>query len=142
MDDNLKVTEIRIVVEGGSLDSIRDKESLEAGVAMTQGSSRTIHVTEAVGKGVTYDLIGKLVTATGLIRRTVVEIMKGIKSETFHLYRLNPEEFIIKAGMIDYQRLQGACRYPVYQVRETERQVLYRHLHREHAAWQVGHQRH
>ena len=28
LDDNLKVTEIRIVVEGGSLDNVRDKESL------------------------------------------------------------------------------------------------------------------
>ena len=100
LDDNLKVTEIRIVVEGGSLDSIRDKESLEAGVAMIQGNSRTIHVTEAVGKGVTYDLIGKLVTATGLTRKTIVEILKGIKPETFYKFKMNPEEFIIKAGLI------------------------------------------
>ena len=54
LDNNLKVTEIRIVVEGGSLDNVRDKESLEAGVAMTQRNTRTIHVTEAIGKGVTY----------------------------------------------------------------------------------------
>ena len=100
LDDNLKVTEIRIVVEGGSLDNVRDKESLEAGVAMTQGNTRTIHVTEAIGKGVTYDLIGKLVTATGLTRKTIVEILKGIKPTTFHLFKLNPEEFIIKTGLI------------------------------------------
>ena len=100
LDDNLKVTEIRIVVEGGSLDNVRDKESLEAGVAMTQGNTRTIHVTEAIGKGVSYDLIGKLVTATGLTRKTIVEILKGIKPATFHLFKLNPEEFIVKAGLI------------------------------------------
>lgn len=100
LDDNLKVTEIRIVVEGGSLDNVRDKESLEAGVAMTQGNTRTIHVTEAIGKRVTYDLIGKLVTATGLTRKTIVEILKGIKPANFHLFKMNPEEFIIKAGLI------------------------------------------
>ena len=100
LDDNLKVTEIRIVVEGGSLESVRDKESLEAGVAMTQGKTRSIHVTEAVGRGVTYDLIGKLVTATGLTRKTIVEILKGIQPTTFQLFKLNPEEFIIKAGLI------------------------------------------
>lgn len=100
LNDNLKVTEIRIVVEGGSLDSVHDKESLEAGVAMTQGNTRTIHVTEAIGKGVTYDLIGKLVSATGLTRKTIVEILKGIKPATFHLFKLNPEEFIIKTGLI------------------------------------------
>ena len=100
LDDNLKVTEIRIVVEGGSLDNVRDKESLEAGVAMTQGNTRTIHLTEAIGKRVTYDLIGKLVTTTGLTRKTIVDILKGIKPATFHLFKLNPEEFIIKAGLI------------------------------------------
>jgi type III restriction enzyme len=100
LDDNLKVTEIRIVIDQGSLDSVRDKESLEAGVAMTQGNTRTIRVTEAVGKGVSYDLIGKLVTATGLTRRTIVEILKGIKPATFQLFKLNPEEFIIKTGLI------------------------------------------
>lgn len=100
LDEKLRVTEIRIVVEGGSMDEIRDKESLEAGVAMTQGKCRTIHVTEAVGKEVTYDLIGQLVTATGLTRKTIVEILKGIKPETFSMFKMNPEEFIIKTGLI------------------------------------------
>lgn len=100
LDEKLRVTEIRIVVEGGSMDEIRDKESLEAGVAMNQGDVRTIHVTEAVGKEVTYDLIGQLVTATGLTRKTIVEILKGIKPETFSMFKMNPEEFIIKTGLI------------------------------------------
>lgn len=100
VDDLLKVTEIRIVVEGGSMENIRDKESLEAGVAMTQGNIRTIHLTEAVGKGVTYDLIGQLVSATGLTRKTIVEILKGIKPATFSMFNMNPEEFIIKTARI------------------------------------------
>lgn len=100
VDDLLKVTEIRIVVEGGSMENIHDKESLEAGVAMTQGNIRTIHLTEAVGKGVTYDLIGQLVSATGLTRKTIVEILKGIKPATFSMFMMNPEEFIIKTARI------------------------------------------
>ena len=100
VDDLLKVTEIRIVVEGGSMEKIRDKESLEAGVAMTQGNIRTIHLTEAVGKGVTYDLIGQLVSATGLTRKTIVEILKGIKPATFSMFKMNPEEFIMKTARI------------------------------------------
>lgn len=100
VDDLLKVTEIRIVVEGGSMENIHDKESLEAGVAMTQGNIRTIHLTEAVGKGVTYDLIGQLVSATGLTRKTIVEILKGIKPASFSMFKMNPEEFIIKTARI------------------------------------------
>ena len=100
IDEKLNVTEIRIVVEGGSMDDIRDRESLEAGVAMTQGNTRTICVTEAVGNSVTYDLIGQLVTATGLTRKTIVEILKGIRPSTFYMFKMNPEEFIIKAALI------------------------------------------
>lgn len=100
LDDKLKVTEIRIVVEGGSLNNVRDKEALQAGVAMTQGNTRTIHVTEAIGRGVAYDLIGKLVSATGLTRKTIVAILKGIQPSTFSMFKMNPEEFIIKAGLI------------------------------------------
>ena len=88
------------MVERGTLDNVRDKKSLETGVAMTQINTRTIRVTEAVGKGVTYDLIGKLVTSTCLTHKTIVEILKGIKPETFYLFKMNLEEFIIKAGLI------------------------------------------
>ena len=100
IDERLKVTEICIVVEDGSMDSIRDRESLEAGAAMTLGAIRTVRVTEAVGNGVTYDLVGRLVSATGLTRKTIVEILKGIQSSTFCMFKMNPEEFIIKAARI------------------------------------------
>ena len=56
IDKHLSVTEIRIVIEGGSLENIRDKESLQSGVAMTAGKTRTIRVSETVGNSVRYDL--------------------------------------------------------------------------------------
>ncbi len=100
IDKYLNVTEIRIVVEGGSLENIRDKQSLQAGVAMTTAKTRTIHVTEAIGNSVRYDLIGDLVNATGLTRKTIVKILKGIKPVTFAQFKMNPEEFITKTGNI------------------------------------------
>ena len=100
LDKHLNVTEIRIVVESGSMGGIRDREELEAGTAMSAAKVRTIHVKEAVGSGVTYDLVGELVQTTGLTRRTIVAILQGIKPTTFHQFKLNPEEFIIKAGRI------------------------------------------
>lgn len=100
IDDNLSVTEIRIVVGSGTLESIRDKESLQAGTAMTAGKVRTIHVNEAVGDNVKYDLVGRLVESSGLTRKAIVEILTGIKPGTFHQFKLNPEEFIIKVGKI------------------------------------------
>lgn len=47
-----------------------------------------------------YDLIGRLVAATGLTRKTIVAILKGIKPTTFHQFKMNPEEFIRKVGNI------------------------------------------
>ncbi|MCD8296344.1 MAG: restriction endonuclease subunit R, partial [Prevotella sp.] len=100
IDKNLKVTEIRIVVEHGGLENIRDREALQAGVAMSHGQSRTIKVTEAIGSSVRYDLIGDLVNATGLTRKTIVEILKGIKPASFAQFKMNPEEFVIKTANI------------------------------------------
>lgn len=100
IDKHLSVTEIRLVVGEGRMDNIRDKESLEAVTAMVQDIARTYHVRETVGAGVAYDLIGRLVAATGLTRKTIVAILKGIKPTTFHQFKMNPEEFIRKVGNI------------------------------------------
>lgn len=100
LDKHLNVTEIRIMVQSGGMEGIRDREELEAGTAMSAAKVRTIHVTETVGGHVTYDLVGELVQATGLTRRTIVTVLQGIKPVTFHQFKLNPEEFIIKAGRI------------------------------------------
>ena len=100
IDNSLSVTEIRIVVESGGMDKIRDKESLEAGTAMQQGKTKTVNVKETVSGGVTYDLVGELVQRTGLTRRTIVNILKGIREDKFMQFKMNPEEFIIKTSRI------------------------------------------
>ena len=121
IDKKLSVTEIRIIVEGGKLDSIADKQQLESASAMTQGKTRTIHVKEAVGGNVTYDLIGKLVESTGLTRRTIVRILQGIQPATFLQFRLNPEEFIIKVGrLINDCKATAVIEHIVYQKRGGE----------------------
>lgn len=100
IDKHLNVTEIRIVVEGGAMEKIDDKEALEAATAMEAGKVRTIRVAEAVGDNVSYDLVGELVQTTGLTRRTIVAILKGLRPTTFYQFKKNPEEFIIKTSRI------------------------------------------
>ena len=100
IDKHLNVTEIRIVVESGGMNKIKDKESLEAGEAMKQGTTKTVNVKEAVSSGVKYDLVGELVQRTGLTRRTIVNILKGIREDKFMQFQINPEEFIIKVSRI------------------------------------------
>lgn len=100
LDKSLRVTEIKVVISTGSLEEIDSKQQLEDGTAMKQGKSGTVQVHESVG-GVRYDLIGQLVSRTGLTRKTIVAILKGIKPlKTFHQFRLNPEEFIMKSARI------------------------------------------
>ena len=100
LDAHLKVTEINIHVVEGTMDEIKSKKQLEAGMAMTVREADTHKVLELVGENVRYDLIGKLVEDTGLTRKAIVTILKKISPKTFNMFKANPEEFIIKAGNI------------------------------------------
>lgn len=100
IDLYLNVTEIHIQVTTGAMEQIRDREALETASAMTQGKTIRKSVHEAVSKSVKYDLIGDLVKETGLTRSTIIRILKGISPGKFLLFRVNPEEFIIKVASI------------------------------------------
>lgn len=49
---------------------------------------------------VKYDLIGKLVTATGLTRATIAAILQGMAPIKFAMFKVNPEDFIVKAARL------------------------------------------
>ena len=100
IDLHLNVTEIHIQVTTGAMEQIRDREALETASAMTQGKTIRKSVHEAVSKSVKYDLVGDLVRETGLTRSTIIQILKGISPGKFLLFRVNPEEFIIKVASI------------------------------------------
>ena len=100
LNDSLHVTAIHIAITSGTLENILSKEELKAGKAMLMGTTRNVKVNEAVASGIRYDLIGELVQRTGLKRSTIATILKGVRAETFGMYRKNPEEFIIRAGNI------------------------------------------
>lgn len=99
LDSSLSVTQIHITISTGKLEEIKGKTQLESGTAMNQGKSRTVTEDEPVGD-VRYDLIGQLVARTGLTRKTIVKILKGIDVNKFNLFKSNPEEFIMKAARI------------------------------------------
>ncbi len=100
LDNHLKVSDIQLRVVSGTLNRIGSKQQLEQGAAMNVTDSQTISVHEEIGNEVRYDLIGKLVENTGLTRLAVVTILKKIAWKTFEQFKLNPEEFIIKASNI------------------------------------------
>ena len=115
LNHSLHVTRMRIAITTGALTDIRSKEELEAGKAMNVGNTQSITVKEAVASGVCYDLVGELVQRTGLKRSSIVEILRGIKAETFGMFRINPEEFIIRAGnIINEQKAMAVIKQIVY----------------------------
>jgi len=100
LNAHLHVAEISINVVSGTLSKIGSKTQLEAGNAMKITGSETKSVHELVGANVKYDLIGKLVEDTQLTRRAIVMILQKINRSTFDQFKVNPEDFIIKAGNI------------------------------------------
>lgn len=100
LDNHLRVSEINIQVTTGTLNEIKNKQEFTEGTAMKVTGTDTHAVKELVNENVKYDLIGKLVEATGLTRRVIVTILQKISPSTFYKFRANPEEFIIKAGNI------------------------------------------
>lgn len=116
IDKNLTVTKIRLVVEQGAMNKIESKEALLQGTAMEAVTSENLKVNESVSGNVRYDLIGKLVNATGLTRRTIVAILKGIRPDTFYQFKVNPEEFIRKVGnIINDEKAMAVVQQIVYE---------------------------
>lgn len=64
---------------------------------------------------VKYDLVGKLVDETGLTRKAIVEILKGIQKPVFDQFKYNPEEFIIQsANLINDQKATAIIQHITY----------------------------
>lgn len=101
LDKFLQVPPVRYVVREGEMGEIDSKDSLLAGMAFGETHHDETHTIRlAASKHIKYDLIGKLVTETGLTRKDIVAILKGISQKTFLMFRNNPETFILRAAQI------------------------------------------
>lgn len=102
LDAHLHVSKVEIRVVEGTMNDIKSREQLLQGNAMKVKEDGSFYgkVNETVGASVKYDLIGKLVEDTQLTRHAIVAILQKISPATFNQFKLNPEEFIIKAGNI------------------------------------------
>lgn len=98
--EKLFVNPVTISVVTGTMDSIKSKEQLKKGEAIRKIGQETHDLAEVVGNNVKYDLVGKLVESTQLTRKVIVSILTRITETKFNLFKINPEEFIIKVGNI------------------------------------------
>lgn len=100
LDSKLRVSRTFLQVESGVMDTIESKDALLSGDAFSKQHSKNYDMSISASNSVKYDLIGKLVEETGLTRKTIVTILQRIRPETFGLFKVNPEEFILRAGTL------------------------------------------
>lgn len=117
LNAKLRINKIYFKVETGVMEQIESKEALEKGNAFikeqnaTYGSDKKI----TVNSSVKYDLIGKLVEATGLTRKDIVKILTEIEKPVFDQFKDNPEEFIVKAaGLINDEKATAVIQHITY----------------------------
>ena len=119
LNTKLRVSKIYFKVESGRMDNIASKEALASGTSFVKEASASYGVENkiAVNTSVKYDLVGKLVDATGLTRKAIIQILSGIEKIVFDQFKDNPEEFIIKAGsLINDEKATAIIEHITYDV--------------------------
>ena len=123
LNRKLMVSKIYFKVESGSMNEIESKDALLSGEAFKRETTASHNAESnkfskiAANRSVKYDLIGKLVDETGLTRRAIVEILKGIRSDVFAQFKDNPEEFILRAaGLINDEKATAIIQHITYDV--------------------------
>lgn len=100
LNKDLRVSKIFFKVQYGEMKDIKSKEELLAGASFIKESGEYKAAQVSANSNVKYDLVGKVVSETGLTRAAVVKILQGIEKTVFDQFKDNPEEFIIKASNI------------------------------------------
>jgi len=100
LNRELRVYKIFFKVETGTMTDIQSREQLQQGTAFMKEENEVYKAEISASSAVKYDLVGKVVTETGLTRKAVVSILRGIEKTVFSQFANNPEEFIIKAAQV------------------------------------------
>ncbi|MGQ3684841.1 MAG: type III restriction-modification system endonuclease [Candidatus Loosdrechtia sp.] len=115
LNKELKVTKLQYTIQRGEQRDSVTHNDLKAGAGFEVSESQTDHFSHSVHSGVKYDLIGKIAEDTKLTRATIAGILKDINESVFSQYRVNPEDFILKAGtLINEQKATVIVEYLAY----------------------------
>ncbi|OBX11592.1 restriction endonuclease subunit R [Gallibacterium salpingitidis] len=121
LDKNLRISRIYYRVETGIMDEISSKEALINSMAFVKEQSGDYGSTTIVKSDIKYDLIGKLVNATGLTRKAIIQILRGIQPSIFNQFQNNPEEFILKASsLINDEKATAIIQHITYNVMDEQ----------------------
>lgn len=99
LNANLHISDRVYEVKTGEMKETTNEE-IQNKEAFKQQKRESKKLTSDIYTNAVYDVVGEIVNNTNLTRRTVVEILKGIKEQIFLLIRKNPEEFIAKSSKL------------------------------------------
>lgn len=105
LNSKLRVSKIYFKVEKGEqTKKIESKAQLQAGEAFVRADmvreEASPYLEMKASSLVRYDLVGKIVSETGMTRKAVASILVGIEKSKFDQFGNNPEEFILRAANI------------------------------------------
>lgn len=100
IDKELRVSPLQYTIQRGEQTANTTYDEVQQGQAFTLQETETGSLSASIQSAVKYDLIGKLAEQTKLTRRTIGGILQGISAAIFGQYRVNPEDFILKAARL------------------------------------------
>ena len=100
LNKELHVTPLQYTIQSGMQGDKLTDDKLKNGDAFTLISSTTEAHAMSVHSAVTYDLIGKIAENTHLTRKTITEILRGVRPDVFDQFKQNPEHFIAEASRL------------------------------------------
>lgn len=100
INQKLNINKMKIRITEGSQKESISSVTINSKESMTESKSKVEVVEDFTPSQIKYDLIGELTKDTGLIRKTIINILTNIKPDKFSIYKYNPEEFIRKVANI------------------------------------------
>ena len=97
---NLSVSTPRYRLKQGSQRAEATREQLESSDSFAGAVSRTLEVDAGTVSNVAYDLVGEVADHARITRGSAASILAGIAPDRFAMFRVNPEEFIVKVSAL------------------------------------------
>lgn len=97
---NLSVSMPRYRLKQGSQRAEATREQLEGSDGFGGVVSRTLAVDAGAVSNVAYDLVGEVADKARITRSSAASILAGIAPDRFAMFRVNPEEFIVKTAAL------------------------------------------
>ncbi len=124
LDAELNVTRMQYTVERGEQKEKAEFDAMKTGKAFEIKETATETHNASIHSAVKYDLVGKLTSETQLTRRTIAEILQGLNIATFGQYKINPEDFMLKAArLINEQKATAIVEHLAYDMTEDRHEI-------------------